>query len=135
MSWKNELFSRIYTIYKNSIPRKYSQVQNNGYLSECIKLERGVRQGCPLSFPLYCTQNNVFTNIVNKDENIKNFTIFHNNRVVHNNSKFPIKWNIKDYKSLPSISIMAWEWQRDIIITIINLLFIINLLLFILINI
>ena len=87
----------------------YSQVQSNGYLSECIKLERGVKQGCPLSFPLYCTQNNVFTNIVNKDENIKNFTIFHNNRVVHNNSKFPIKWNIKDYKSFTSISIMAWE--------------------------
>ena len=34
-------------------------------------MERGVRQGCPLSFPLYCTQNDVFTNSVNKDENIK----------------------------------------------------------------
>ena len=49
----------------------YSQVQNNGYFSDCIALERGVRQGCPLSFPLYCTQNDVFTNHVNKDPNIK----------------------------------------------------------------
>ena len=37
----------------------YLQVQNNGYYSDCITLERGVRQGCPLSFPLYCTQNNI----------------------------------------------------------------------------
>ena len=48
-------------------------MQNNGYFSECITLERGVRQGCPLSFPLYCTQNDVFTNSVNKDENISGF--------------------------------------------------------------
>ena len=34
-------------------------------------MERGVRQGCPLSFPLYYTQNDVFTNSVNKDPNIK----------------------------------------------------------------
>ena len=48
-------------------------MQNNGYFSECITLERGVRQGCPLSFPLYCTQNDVFTNSVSKDENISGF--------------------------------------------------------------
>ena len=47
----------------------YSQIQNHRYFSECIKLERGKRQGCPLSFPLYCTQNDVFTNSVNKDPN------------------------------------------------------------------
>ena len=49
----------------------YSQIQNNRYFSECITLERGVRQGCPLSFPLYCTQNDVFTNSISKDPNIK----------------------------------------------------------------
>ena len=43
-----------------------SQVQNNGYFSESVKLERGVRQGCSLSFPLYCIQNDEFTNSVNK---------------------------------------------------------------------
>ena len=53
----------------------YSQIQNNRYFSECIKLERGVRQGCPLSFLLYCTQNDVFTNSVNKDPNIKGFKL------------------------------------------------------------
>ena len=53
----------------------YSLIQNNRYFSECIKLERGVRQGCPLSFPLYCTQNGIFTNSVNKDPNIKGFKL------------------------------------------------------------
>ena len=50
-------------------------MQNHAYFSECIRLERGVRQGCPLSFPLYCTQNDVFTNRVNKDPNIKGFKL------------------------------------------------------------
>ena len=53
----------------------YFQVQNNGYFSECITLERGMREGCPLSFPLYCTQKDRFTNSVNKDENIKGFKL------------------------------------------------------------
>ena len=53
----------------------YSQIQNDGYFSECIKLERGVIQRCPLSFPLYCTQNDVVTNSVNKDPNIKGFKL------------------------------------------------------------
>ena len=57
------------------IMETYSQIQNNGYFSECIKLERGVRQGCSLSFPLYCTQNDVYTNSVNKDPNIKGFKL------------------------------------------------------------
>ena len=34
-----------------------------------------MRQGCPLSFPLYCTKNDVFTNSVNKDQNIKGFKL------------------------------------------------------------
>ena len=34
-----------------------------------------MRQGCPLSFPLYCTQNDVFINSINKDPNIKGFKL------------------------------------------------------------
>ena len=49
----------------------YSQVQNNGYFSDCITMERVVRQECPISFLLYCTQNDIFTNSINKDPNIK----------------------------------------------------------------
>ena len=50
-------------------------MQNNGYFSDCITLERSVKQGCLLSFPLYCTQNEVFTNSINKDPNIKDFKL------------------------------------------------------------
>ena len=75
MSWKNELFRRIYRIYKTDIPRNILQVQNNGYFSERIKLERVVRQGYLLSFLLHCTQNHVFNYSVNKDEAIKGFKL------------------------------------------------------------
>ena len=71
MNYPKEYIEFIKIIYRET----YSEIQNNGYFSESIKLERGVRQGCPLSFPLYCTQNDVFTNSVNKDENIKGFKL------------------------------------------------------------
>ena len=71
MNYPKQYIQFLKIIYEET----YSQIQNNGYFSECIKLERGVRQGCSLSFPLYCTQNDVFTNSVNKDPNIKGFKL------------------------------------------------------------
>ena len=71
MNYPKQYIQFLKIIYQET----YSQIQNNGYFSECIKLERGVRQGCSLSFPLYCTQNDVFTNSVNKDPNIKGFKL------------------------------------------------------------
>ena len=75
MSWKNELHTITYTIYKNNIPRNILTSSTQVHNSECIRLERFVRQGRPLSFPLYCTKNDVFTNSVNKDQNIKGFKL------------------------------------------------------------
>ena len=46
----------------------YSQVQE-------FFLERGVRQGCPLSFPPYCVQNDVFSYHILIDKEIKGFNI------------------------------------------------------------
>ena len=71
MNYPQQYIEVIKIIYQET----YSQVQNNGYFSDCITLERGVKQGCPLSFPLYCTQNDVFTNSVNKDPNLKGFKL------------------------------------------------------------
>ena len=71
MNYPEEHIQFIKVVYQET----YSQVQSNGYFSEYIKLKRDMRQGCPLSFPLYCTQNDVFTNSVNKDENIKGFQL------------------------------------------------------------
>ena len=55
MNYPEEYIRFIKLIYQET----YSQVQYNGYFLECLKLERGVRQGCPVSFPLYCTQNDI----------------------------------------------------------------------------
>ena len=71
MNYPKQYIQFLKIIYQET----YSLIQNNGYFSECIKLERGVRQGCPLSFPLYCTQNGIFTNSVNKDPNINGFKL------------------------------------------------------------
>ena len=44
-------------------------------MSEGFFLERGVRQGCPLSFPLCCVQNDVFSYDILIDKEIKGFNI------------------------------------------------------------
>ena len=44
-------------------------------MSEEFLLKRGVRRGCPLSFPLYCVQNDVFSYDILKDKEIKGFNI------------------------------------------------------------
>ena len=62
MNYPQQYIQFLKIIYQET----YSQRQNNAYFCECIKLEMAVRQGYPLSFPLYCTQNDVFTNSVNK---------------------------------------------------------------------
>ena len=62
MNYPKEYIEFIKILYRET----YSGIQN-GYFSESIKLERRVRQGCP--------QNDVFTNSVNKDENIKGFKL------------------------------------------------------------
>ena len=158
MNYPQQYIQFIKIIYQET----YSQVENNRCFSDCITLERGVRQGCPLSFPLYCTQNDVFTNSVNKDPNIKgikrpgrkenlklsqytddtsflptNFSdipfifqqfskyktatgcslniikierlIIQTNRVYHNNNKFLIKWNIKEF-----VKILGIHFNNDI---------------------
>ena len=46
MNYPKEYIEFIRIIYRET----YSEIQDNGYFSESIKLERGVRQGCPFSF-------------------------------------------------------------------------------------
>ena len=43
---------------------------NNGFLSRQVSLQRGLRQGCPLSLPLYVIQGQVTTNNINRNKNI-----------------------------------------------------------------
>ena len=47
-----------------------STIINDGFLSETVMLQRGLRQGCPLSLPLYVVQGKVTTENINNDNTI-----------------------------------------------------------------
>ena len=44
-----------------------SHVNNNGHFTDIIEIERGIRQGCPLSLPLYCLIAEVLANSIRKN--------------------------------------------------------------------
>ena len=52
-----------------------STIINNGFLSGNVPMLRGLRQGCPLSLPLYVIQGEITTQNINKDQNIMEITI------------------------------------------------------------
>ena len=52
-----------------------SQVINNGWLSASFKLERGVRQGCPLSPLLYCLVAETLGQAIRRDNRIEGIQI------------------------------------------------------------
>ena len=52
-----------------------STITNNGFISENVPMLRGLRQGCPLSLPLYVIQGEITTQNINKDQNIIGITI------------------------------------------------------------
>ena len=52
---------------------------NNGFLSDTVTMLRGLRQGCPLSLPLYVIQGEVTTKSINNDNTITGLTI-HNTK-------------------------------------------------------
>ena len=52
-----------------------SIVTNNGFLSKTVSLFRGLRQGCPLSLPLYVIQGEITAENINNNNTIKGITI------------------------------------------------------------
>ena len=65
-------------LYRNNI----SYVINNEYMSPPIQLLRGLRQGWPLSLPLYVIQGEITTGNINNNENIKGVKIPNNNKEI-----------------------------------------------------
>ena len=65
----NTFIKFIQILYNTSI------IINNGFLSSLIHLQRGLRQGCPLSLPLYVIQGEVTTINVNQNKNINRIKI------------------------------------------------------------
>jgi len=52
-----------------------SCILNNGWSSNFFQLERGVRQGCPLSPYLFILAAEVLTNAIRNDNNIKGISV------------------------------------------------------------
>ena len=65
-------------LYRNNI----FYVINNGYMSPPIQLLRDLRQGWPLSLPLYVIQGEITTGNINNNENIKGVKIPNNNKEI-----------------------------------------------------
>ena len=71
MNFDKKFIDIIKTIY---IDNK-SCIINNGFLSTFFKIERGVRQGCPLSLPLYCLYAEALSSTLREDIHIEGFPV------------------------------------------------------------
>ena len=78
MGFSNTFVQFIKILYNNNI----SCLMNNGFLSTPIQLQRGLRQGCPLSIPLYVIQGEVTTININSNQNIKGIKIPNHNKEI-----------------------------------------------------
>ena len=59
------------TLYKQNI----SMIINNGFLSPQVSLQRGLRQGRPLSLPLYVIQSQITTTNIKQEKTITGINI------------------------------------------------------------
>ena len=71
MGFSQTFINFIKILYKNNT----STITNNGYLSKQVQIQRGLRQGCPLSLPLYVIQGEVTTTNINQVRYIKRIKI------------------------------------------------------------
>ena len=76
MGFSNTFAQVIKILYQNNI----SFITNNGFLSTLIQLQGGLRQGCPLSLPLYVIEGEVTTININNNQNVKRIKIPNNNK-------------------------------------------------------
>ena len=66
LGFSKEYIQFVEIIYKDNS----SIITNNGFLSQTVMMLRGLRQGCPLSLPLYVIQGEVTAKNINNDNTI-----------------------------------------------------------------
>ena len=66
LGFSKEYIQFVEILYKDNS----SIIANNGFLSESVMMLRGLRQGCPLSLPLYVIQEEVTTKNINNGNTI-----------------------------------------------------------------
>ena len=66
LSFSKEYIEFVEILYKDSS----SIITNNRFLSKKVMILRGLRQGCPLSLPLYVIQGELTTKNINNDNTI-----------------------------------------------------------------
>ena len=71
LGFSNTFINFIKVLYTNNI----AMIISNGYFSAPVYPERGLRQGCPLSLPLYVVQAEITTYNISQDQNIKGIKI------------------------------------------------------------
>ena len=71
LGFSNTFTKFIRILYRNNT----ATIINNGYFSAPVYTERGLRQGCQLSLPLYVIQAEVTTFNINQDHTIKGIKI------------------------------------------------------------
>ncbi len=77
----DNFISWIKILYKNAS----FTVKNNGWLSECTKMERGVRQGCPVSAMLFILTVEIMSIHIREHSDIVGFTL---NNIEHKLSQY-----------------------------------------------
>lgn len=75
MGFSNTFVQFISILYNNNI----SSIINNGFLSNLIQLQAGLKRRCPVSLPLYVIQGEVTTININSNQNIKGIKIQNHN--------------------------------------------------------
>ena len=71
LGFSNTFINFIKILYTNNI----AMIISNGYFSAPVYPERGLRQGYPLSLPLYVVQAEITTYNISQDQNIKGIKI------------------------------------------------------------